>query len=484
MKFLIILALLPLTIFSQSTSTTIHEKIVAVENSLTPTIIFGDTLSKLNLEKRMRETGIKGLSIAVIENYKIVWAKGYGWANVEENRKVTTETRFQAASISKSINSMGVLKLVEMKKLDPEADINNYLTSWKFPYDSVSKNKKITVYNLLSHTAGLDIHGFPGYETTDTMPTIVQILNGVKPANTKAVRSLFEPGTKFKYSGGGTTLSQLLLMDITKTDYAEWMQKNVLNPLGMTNSSYMQPPPATVSTNLATGYYNDGKPVKGKYHIYPEQAAAGLWTTPTDLANYIIECQLALEGKSKKVLSQEMMKKRLTPFIDSSAALGVFINNRNDNLWFNHNGSNEAFLSSSHGSMQGGNGVIVMVNGENFAVIDELINSVATVYDWKGFYKPTFKKSITLTKDSLQQFVGNYKIMNDTLTIIMCGEVLCIQQNKQPPSGYTIIFTDRITFTIKEVPNAIFSPARNDAGKIKGLILKQGGATLQLPRIE
>jgi CubicO group peptidase (beta-lactamase class C family) len=484
MKYFIILAFLPLTIFGQTTNTTLNQKIAAVENSLTPSIIFGDTIPKHNLEKRMSATGIKGLSIAIIENYKIVWAKGYGWATVEENRKVTTETRFQAASISKSINSMGILKLVEMKKLDPEADINNYLTSWKFPYDSVSKNKKITVYNLLSHTAGLDIHGFPGYETTDTLPTVQQILNGVKPANTKAVRSLFEPGTKFKYSGGGTTLTQLLLTDITKSNYAEWMQKNVLTPLGMTNSSYMQPPPATVSSNLATGYYEDGKPVKGKHHVYPEQAAAGLWTTPTDLAKYIIECQLALEGKSKKVLSQEMMKKRLTPYIDSSSALGVFINNRKGTLWFNHNGGNEAFLCTSYGSMQGGNGVVIMINGENFAVINELLNSVATVYDWKGFYNPTFKKKITLPKDSLQQYVGNYKIMNDTLTISMCGEELCIQQNGQPPVRYKIIFSSNSSFSMVEVPNAEFNPARNDAGKITGLVLKQGGTTLKLPKME
>lgn len=482
MKRFLILFLFPLTVSCQTTDPVIKAKINAVENSLAPSIIYGDTVPRLNIEKRMSETGIKGLSIAVIKNYKIEWAKGYGWANVNEKRKVTTGTRFQAASISKSINSMGILKLFEMRKLDPEADINNYLSSWKFPYDSVSKSKKISVYNLLSHTAGLDIHGFPGYKKKDTLPSLKQILDGKKPANTKTVRSLFEPGKKFKYSGGGTTISQMILTDITKSNYADWMQKNVLQPLGMTNSSYQQPP--TTTANLATGYYQDGKPVIGNYHIYPEQAAAGLWTTPTDLAKYIIECQLALEGKSKKVLSQAMMKKRMTPYIDSAAALGVFIENRKGDLWFNHNGGNEAFLCTSYGSMQGGNGVVIMINGENFSVINELLNSVAIVYDWKGFYNPTFKKMITFPKDSLQQYIGSYKIMNDTLTISFCGEELCIQQNGQPPVGYKIIFTDNNSFSIAEVPNAIFSPVRNDAGKITGLQLKQGGGTLQVPRIE
>ena len=482
MKQFLILFLFPITVCSQTIDPSIQKKINAVENSLAPAIIFGDTIPKLNLEKRMKETAIQGLSIAVIRDYKIEWAKGYGWADVEEKRKVTTDTRFQAASISKSINSMGVLKLVEMGKLDPEADINKYLTSWKFPYDSISKNKKISVNNLLSHTAGLDIHGFPGYKKTDSLPTVQQILDGKRPANTKAVRSLFEPGTKFKYSGGGTTISQLALTSITKSDYADWMQKNVLDPLGMTNSSYQQPP--TAIANLATGYYGNGNPVAGKFHIYPEQAAAGLWTTPSDLAKYIIECQLALEGKSKKVLSQAMMKKRLTPYIDSNAALGVFIENRKGQSYFNHNGGNEAFLCTSYGSMQGGNGVVIMINGENFAVIGELLNSVAMVYDWKGFYTPSFKKIVTVPRDTMQQYTGNFLLMKDTLMISFCGDDLCIQQNRQPATGFQMFFSDNSNFSIREVPNAFFTVLRNAAGKVEALQLKQGGANLRLPKIE
>jgi len=482
MKQLLILFLFPLTVCSQTIDPAIQKKITAVENSLAPSIVFGDTIPKLNIEKRMKETAIPGLSIAVIRDYKIEWAKGYGWADTEEKRKVTTDTRFQAASISKSINSLGVLKLVEMGKLDPEADINNYLTSWKFPYDSLSHNKKISVYNLLSHTAGLDIHGFPGYEKTDTLPTLQQILDGKRPANTKAVRSLFEPGKKYKYSGGGITISQLILTNVTNNNYADWIQKNVLQPLDMTNSSYQQPP--TAPSNLATGYYGNGKPVTGKYHIYPEQAAAGLWTTPTDLAKYIIECQLALEGRSKKVLSQSMMKKRLTPYIDSNAALGVFIEKKAGQLYFTHNGGNEAFLCTSYGSMQGGNGVVIMINGENFAVINELLNSVAIVYDWKGFYNPTFKKIVTLPKDTLQKLVGNFLLEKDTLTVSFCGDALCLQQNFQPATGYQMFFSDNNNFSVREVPNAFFTVIRNAEGKVEAFQLKQGDYNMRLPRIK
>ena len=481
MKKILFLLLLPVYAFSQNPSREVSERIKKVENSLAPTVVYGDTIPKWNIEERMKHNGTRGLTIAVIRNYKIEWAKGYGWADVAENRRVDTETRFQAASISKSINSLGVLKLVEQAKLDTGADINNYLKSWEFPYDSLSKGKKISVNNLLSHTAGLSIHGFPGYERTAELPTVSQILNGEKPANTRAVRSLFEPGKKFQYSGGGTTITQLIVSDITGRKYDEYMQEEVLKPLGMTNSSYRLPTSDTA--NLATGYYQNGTTVKGKYHLYPEQAAAALWTTPTDLSKYIIECQLAYEGKSSKVLSQAMMKKRLTPYIDKNAALGVFIEDRGGIKYFNHNGGNEAFLCTSYGSLEGGNGVVIMVNGDNFQIIPELLNSVAQVYGWKDFYKPEFKKLVAVPEDVLQHYVGNYKLMNDTLTISFCDKELCIQQNHQPAIGYKMIFSDNSSFGIKEVPDANFTVIRDKDGKVEGLQLKQGETSIRIPKI-
>ncbi|MCH5719060.1 serine hydrolase domain-containing protein [Niabella hibiscisoli] len=297
MKSLVLCLLLPFCSVAQG-QLSINDTIQKTENSLAPNTIYGDAVPDLNLEQRMKEIGIKGLSIAVIKNYQIHWAKGYGWADEASKRKVTPDTRFQAASISKSLNSMGILKLVEEKKIDPRADINTLLKSWQFPYDSNSGKTKINIYQLLSHTAGLSVHGFPGYERGTELPTLPQILDGRSPANTKAVRSLFEPGTKVQYSGGGTTLSQLIVEDITGQPYEKYMKEAVLQPLGMAHSSFEQPISDTL--NLATGYYANGKPVTGKYHVYPEQAAAGLWTTPTDLAKYIIECQLAIKGDSKK----------------------------------------------------------------------------------------------------------------------------------------------------------------------------------------
>ncbi len=150
------------------------------------------------LQDRMKFYNANGVSIAVINNYALEWAKGYGWANNADKNPVSTATLFQAGSISKSLNGVGVLTLVQSKKLSLQNDINDYLTTWKFPYDSVSKGKKITLANLLSHTAGLTIHGFPGYENGVVIPTLAQILDGKKPANTAAVRSAFEPSLKYR----------------------------------------------------------------------------------------------------------------------------------------------------------------------------------------------------------------------------------------------------------------------------------------------
>ncbi|HMK03887.1 MAG TPA: serine hydrolase domain-containing protein, partial [Ferruginibacter sp.] len=359
-------------IAQQNYSRDVLKQIEEVENNLTGwTKIEG--VKPWTLAERMKQHTTRGMSIAVIKDYKVEWVKNYGWADSAEQRPVTNTTIFQSGSISKSLNAVGVLKLVQDGKLDLHTDINQYLKSWKFPYDSVSKGKKITIANLLSHSGGLSIHGFPGYERGDTIPVLSQVLNGLSPANTKAVRSEFEPSLKFQYSGGGTTISQVIVQDITGLPYDEYMWKNVLQPLGMTSSTYSQPPKKEAHL-IATGYFSDG-PVKSKYHVYPEQAAAGLWSNTSDLAKFVIETQLALEGRSGKVLSPSTAQLMLTPYVDEAAALGTFILQRGTVKYFTHNGQDAGFVAKYIGSMQGGNGAVIMVNYDNGAIMEEIVNS-------------------------------------------------------------------------------------------------------------
>jgi len=362
----------------------VEERIKQVESNLSTGLY--DTL-KWSIGQRMNYHTIQGLSIAVVNNFQIEWAKGYGWADKKDKRPVTTATLFQAASISKSLNALGIMSLYEANKLDLYKDINEILKSWKFPYDSVSKNKKITVANLISHTAGLGIHGFIGYKQQDTLPTIYEILDGKKPANSPPIRSELEPGLKYQYSGGGVMISQLIAMDITSQSYAQFMQENILNPIGMTSSFYTQPPPEDRKDDLATGYYLS-TPLEGKYLILPEQAAAGLWTNPSDLCKFIIEMQLSLAGKSNKILSKESTLMMMTPYIDKSSAFGTFIANPGSEKYFSHGGVNDGFRALYIGSFTEGTGVVIMNNSFNDVINSELVNSVVNVYKWKGYYKP------------------------------------------------------------------------------------------------
>ncbi len=448
----------------------IEAKIKHVETNLAGWVQIDNAPTKWTLQERMRFYHANGVSIAVIKDFKIEWARGYGWADSAAQRPVTTSTLFQAGSNSKSLNAVGILKLAQEGKLDIYSDINNYLKSWKFPYDSLSKGKKISIANLLSHTAGLTVHGFPGYEQGDTIPTLIQILNGEKPANTAAIRSMYEPSLKHEYSGGGTTISQLIIQDVTGQPYDKYMWENVLKPMDMNYSSYTQPPAADKQSLLATGYYNNGKPVKGKYHIYPEQAAAGLWTNPTDLAKYVIETQLALVGKSEKVLSKEMTIVRLTPYIDSVAALGVFIQNKKGTNYFTHGGVDEGFVSQYVGSVEGGNGVVVMTNTYNTALFNEIINSVARVYGWKNYYNPVIKKETIIPYKIMQAYLGKYKIGNDTIAVIKKKDGLYLEVGDN--TAWKIHFSDNTHFFVFE-QNIALNFVTDPMNKVSGITINK-----------
>jgi len=225
----------------------------------------------------------------------------------------TPKTLFQAGSISKPVAAAGMLALVQQGKLSLDEDVNLKLKSWKVPENEFTREQKVTLRRLASHSAGLTVHGFPGYDIDEKVPTLVQIFNGEKPANTAAIRVDFVPGTDERYSGGGITIEQQLMIDVSGKAFPELMKETVLDKIGMSDSSYQQPLPPARAAITAGGAYGDGKAVHGKWHVYPEMAAAGLWTTPTDLAKFAIEIALAKQGKSHKVLSQTTVQEMLKP---------------------------------------------------------------------------------------------------------------------------------------------------------------------------
>jgi CubicO group peptidase (beta-lactamase class C family) len=228
------------------------------------------------------------------------------------DKPVNAETLFQAASISKPVAAMAALALVGRGKLALDEDVNRKLVSWKVPENDFTKEEKVTLRRLLSHSAGLTVHGFPGYAADEPVPTLRAVLDGAKPANTKAILPDMTPGSSWRYSGGGYCVVQQLLMDVTGKPFPLLLQEMVLGPLGMNHSSYEQPLPSAKCGLAAVGHTSTGQPIKGKWHIYPEMAAAGLWTTPSDLARFAIELQKCRIGKSKRVLSTRMAQQMLT----------------------------------------------------------------------------------------------------------------------------------------------------------------------------
>ena len=336
---------------------------------------------RLSLAALMELYKVPALSIAVIDDYKVVWAKGYGTIGTGSNAPVTTKTLFQAGSISKPVAATGALCLVEQGKLSLDEDVNRKLKTWKVPENELTRDQKVTLRRLMSHTAGLTVHGFPGYDVDAPVPSLVQIFNGEKPANTAPIRVDLVPGTQQRYSGGGVTIEQQLMMDVTGEPFPALLRETVLDKIGMSDSTYEQPLPPARAAMAADGTYSDGKPVYGRWHVYPEMAAAGLWTTPTDLAKFAIEIAQSRHGKSNRVLSQKMTEEMLTEVKDG-AGLGFFVDKENPGQ-FGHDGADEGFQALLTMNSESGRGVAMMADSDNgINVMNLVLRSIAKEYAW------------------------------------------------------------------------------------------------------
>src|SRR5258707_13207845 len=239
--------------------------------------------SLLFVPDRMAHYHVLGLSLACIHNGTLEWAQTFGVARVG-GEPVTPETLFQASSISIPVTALAVLRLVEQGKLNLDVDVSQYLRGWKLPTNRFTERKKATLRELLSHTAGATVHGFEGYDAGEKVPTLVQVLNGERPANSAPVTIDFVPGTKFRYAGGSYTIVQQILMDVTGQPFPELMQELIFQPLHMVHSTFQQHIPEKLRPLIAMPYAKDGNAIEGGPHTYPEMAVAGLWTTPSDLA--------------------------------------------------------------------------------------------------------------------------------------------------------------------------------------------------------
>jgi len=343
-----------------------------------------DGLGTSTVAELMEEFGVPGVSVAVIQDFKIHWAKAYGVADVETGQLVDIETMFQAASISKPVAAMGVLRAVQDGLFSLDDDINDILDSWTLDGREFTRNRPVTPRTLTSHTSGLgDGFGFPGYDPEQPLPTTVQILEGHELSNVGSVFMEREPLTFYEYSGGGVTVMELALSDVRRRPFVDVLQEGVLAPIGMTRSSYAQPISPEHNQNAARAHDNNGESRGPKWHVYPEHAAAGLWTTPTDLARLILEVQRSARGESNRVLSQSMIQEMLNPVGVGPFAVGFTVSKVGEGWYFSHGGSNWGFRALMLAHKVKGYGLVVMTNADQGStVINEISRRIQYTYNW------------------------------------------------------------------------------------------------------
>lgn len=431
---------------------------------------------------QMARRNVPGLSLAVIQDGRIVEARAYGVREAGGRDPVTPTTLFQAGSISKAVAALGALHLVEEGKLTLDGDVNATLKSWKVPANSFTASKPVTVRGLLSHSAGLTVHGFPGYAVDAPMPTLIQVLDGAPPANTAPIRVDVAPGSVWRYSGGGYTVLQQLMLDVTGQSFPDYMRRTVLEPIGMTESSYEQPLPPAMAAATASGHLGDRRVVMGRWHLYPEMAAAGLWTTPTDLARFAIEIQQSHAGRASKVISAATTRQMLTRQKDDGG-LGLFLQGSGPTLLFNHNGRDEGFDASMNAFAESGQGLVVMINAnDNSRMINRIIGFVARRHRWPNastFVAPVAGAS--LSEGQLLAYAGRYELTNNNmLTLVPSGGRLYSTSDGYPDEEFIPLGNDRFASADRPVS---FSVTKDENGDVVGMTWTQGSRERAVPRI-
>lgn len=412
-----------------------------------------------------------GLSVAVMNNGEIEWARGYGVLEAGTDQRVTRDTIFQACSISKHVAMVGALRLVQHGALDLDENANHYLTSWKLPANG-KWEPRISLRQLLAHTAGLTQNGYLGFRRGDPVPTLLQVLDGEPPANTPPVRSVLIPGAEFRYSGSHYSVLQQLMIDVTGQSFPELMNDLVLHPLGMAHSSYDQRYAEASGCSVAVGHYLDGVPVVGKWRVIPEMAAAGLWTTPEDLAQLAIALQDAHTGQVTAFLPKELVDEALAAHVAASYGLGVGFEGTGRSFRFGHGGSNVGYRCISTAYAEFGKGAVVMTNSDDgIDVAHELLFSIAREYDWPDYY-PNRTPAMADSRGH-DAYAGTYELRPAfVLTVRQQRQSLVLEVPGQPPiplrpSSETTFFA--------EVVDAEIDFVRDDGEMVTGLVLRQEG---------
>lgn len=448
----------------------VTERIQHIEHGLiSDAAIWSQGVKTRTMTEQMAYYKTPGLSLAVINNGELEWAQGYGVLEAGRPEPVTHETIFQACSISKHVTMVGTLRLVQEGILHFDEDINRYLVSWKVPANRLWQ-PRITLRQLLGHTAGLTQNWYRGFRRGEAIPTMLQVLEGHPPANTPPVRVELVPGSQFRYSGSHYSVLQQLLIDVTGKPFAELMQALVFEPLGMRHSSYDQGYPDQRPETAAVGHYIGGEPVYGKWRMIPEMAAAGLWTTSVDLALLACELHRAHMGKPTNMLKKEVVDQAFTPQAQESFGLGIQLEGQGQSRRFGHSGDNIGYKCFSTAYAEQGMGAVVLTNADDgWWVIEETVRALAQEYAWPDY----LPKRVTVMVDThiFDSYVGEYEVRpgfpfrisrrKDGLYLEVTDQMPIALHPSSEISFFTHVMNSELTFT------------KNEGGQVIGLVLKQ-----------
>lgn len=457
----------------------IGEQQHAVEAGLLPAVLIaGEPEPNYTIYERMRHHSVPGVSIAVVNDGSVEWAEGYGIKQAGSVDSVVVSTLFQAASISKPVAAAGVLRLVEEGQLSLDGNVNDRLQSWRLPGNEYTAERPITLRNLLTHTAGLTVHGFPGYTSGETVPTAVGVLEGA--GNTDPVRADTIPGAHWRYSGGGYTVAQVLTQDVTDEAFAAVMEREVLDPLGMYRSTYVQPLPDRLEDAAAVAHHDDGTPVEGRWHTYPEQAAAGLWTTPTDLARFALGVRDAYRGAPGAFLEQGTGRDMLTVHM-GNWGLGPQVVGTGDSLRFSHGGSNAGYRTYFVLYPATGDGAAVMTNSDaGRALMMEVVRAIADVYGWPH-YQPETRTVVEVNPATLNDYVGEYQLSPSVaITVSREGKQLSIEG--RDGSKIALLAESKTEFFPRNDQFQVTFVRDAKEGRVSHLLLHRGGRNMKVQR--
>lgn len=442
------LILLPTLVLSAPLSDSIEKEIAAVETNLLPTTII-DGEDPFRLADRMAHYHVPGLSIAVIEDFELRWIRHYGVADVRTGAPVDDGTLFCVGSMSKGVTSAGVLTMVRDGMIDLDGDVDLQLAGWRIPANDFTAEHPVTPRLLMNHTGGAPFSPGRAY-TNEGFPTVMDILLGRPPATTQPVVIDRVPGTEFNYSNSGFTILRLMVEERGGGSFDRVLAPRVFEPLGMTQSSFRNPPPPEVRDHLAAGHGRDGGVFADPPVFIGHVAAGGLWTTAADYAAFVIAIQEAAAGRSDSFLPKDLAQQMISPQASDRYGLGFFLHDRaGTQLYFSHIGDGAGFVGGFASHRGDGNAAVVLTNGlVAVNLCREVLKSVASVYDWPDFLPPE-RPNLSINDAELEAAAGRYRFgVDGFFELERTGEHLRVAGPGLP--GYRLFRAADDTFVCRE----------------------------------